>query len=220
MEGSPVCFVFWGLGGVSERVEWIRKNTGLEGRCCWAVVAGVAVWGWGRVNEIGFAKYADFKRNGAMDYKLVVFDLDFTVWDAGGVWCDCLTPPFRRKGERILDAADSHVRVYEDIPWALETLLGRGVELGIASRTTQPKWARQLLDLLGLRSYFDFEEIYPSSKVRHFTELKSNSGYDYSDMLFFDDELRNIEEVGELGVRSVHVRNGFRRNHLNSEMNF
>lgn len=31
-------------------------------------------------------------------YRLAVFDLDFTVWDAGGVWSDCLLPPFRVKG--------------------------------------------------------------------------------------------------------------------------
>ncbi|MBK1879211.1 magnesium-dependent phosphatase-1 [Pelagicoccus mobilis] len=153
-----------------------------------------------------------------MRYKLVVFDLDFTVWDSGGVWCDCLLPPFRKHEGRVLDAEDSHVRVYEDIPWALETLADSGVELAIASRTSQPNWARELLDLLKLRHFFEYEEIYPSSKLRHFAELKSNTGYDYSEMLFFDDELRNVEEVGELGVRVVHVRNGFQRDHLASEM--
>ena len=47
---------------------------------------------------------------------LVVFDLDYTLWDAGGTWCDCLTPPFRRSGERVLDRHESHVRLYEDVP--------------------------------------------------------------------------------------------------------
>jgi len=153
-----------------------------------------------------------------MEYKLVVFDLDFTVWDAGGVWCDCLQPPFRKLGDRVLDGTDAHVRVYEDIPWALRSLAEKGVELAIASRTTQPDWARQLLDLLSLRHCFQYEEIYPTSKLRHFSELKSNSGYEYSEMLFFDDEYRNIDEVGELGVKSVHVLNGFERSYLSSVM--
>ena len=153
-----------------------------------------------------------------MECKLAVFDLDFTVWDAGGVWCDCLLPPFRREGSRVLDSAGSHVKVYEDIPWALESLAEKGLELAIASRTTQPKWARELLDLLHLRHHFQFEEIYPSSKVRHFEALKSDSGYEYREMLFFDDEYRNIEEVGGLGVRAVHVKNGFSRNDLVSQV--
>ncbi len=154
----------------------------------------------------------------AREFKLVVFDLDFTLWDAGGVWCDCLQPPFARREGRVFDAADAVVHPYECIPGSLEDLGAAGFELGIASRTTQPKWARELLDLLGLRRHFSYEEIYPSSKLRHFAELKASTGYDYSEMLFFDDEMRNIEEVGELGVRCVHVRNGFRRELLDAEI--
>lgn len=148
---------------------------------------------------------------GATEYKLVVFDLDFTVWDAGGVWCDCLRPPFRLRDGRVCDARGAVVRVYDGVRWALEFLEERGVEVAVASRTEQPAWARELLDLLGLRERFAFEEIYPSSKVRHFSALKEKSGYAYSEMLFFDDEPRNIVEVGELGVRAVLVENGFSR---------
>ncbi|EDY81852.1 hypothetical protein VDG1235_1472 [Verrucomicrobiia bacterium DG1235] len=115
------------------------------------------------------------------------------------------------------DSRGSLVKVYDDIHWALDFLEERGVELGVASRTEQPDWARELLDLLGLRGRFAFEEIYPSSKVRHFSALKEKSGYAYGEMLFFDDEHRNIEEVGGLGVRSVLVRNGFRRELFESE---
>lgn len=151
-------------------------------------------------------------------YKLVVFDLDFTLWDAGGVWCDCLQPPFSKREEGVYDAAGTRVRVYEDIPWALEALVKAGYELGIASRTTQPIWARELLDLLDFRRFFSQEEIYPSSKVRHFAELKARSGFEYSEMLFFDDEPRNIDEVSELGVRCVLVSGGFRRELLEAEI--
>ncbi|MBD5781150.1 magnesium-dependent phosphatase-1 [Pelagicoccus sp. NFK12] len=154
----------------------------------------------------------------AREFKLVVFDLDFTLWDAGGVWCDCLQPPFSLRDGKVRDASGAVVRVYEEIPPSLRALSAAGFELGIASRTTQPSWARSLLDLLKLRDCFAFEEIYPSSKVRHFAELKAASGYDYGEMLFFDDELRNVEEVGELGVRCVHVRNGFRRALLDAEI--
>ena len=42
-------------------------------------------------------------------------------------------------------------------------------------------------------------EIYPSSKDRHFRSLKSKTGVDFGDMLFFDDERRNIMEVREKG---------------------
>ncbi len=155
---------------------------------------------------------------GEREYKLVVFDLDFTLWDSGGVWCDCLQPPFSKREGQVYDASGAMVRVYEDIPWALRTVEEMGLDLAIASRTSQPTWARELLDLLGLRHYFSYDEIYPSSKLRHFAELKASTGYDYSEMLFFDDEPRNISEVGELGVRCVLVTNGFNRGLLESEL--
>lgn len=152
------------------------------------------------------------------EYKLVVFDLDFTLWDSGGVWCDCLQPPFEKRDDRVYDSAGSLVKVYEDIPWALQALESAGYDIAIASRTSQPTWARELLGLLGLRHHFAYEEIYPSSKLRHFTELKASTAYDYSEMLFFDDEARNIEEVGVLGVRCILVRNGFSRGLLEAEI--
>ncbi|MDQ8205259.1 magnesium-dependent phosphatase-1 [Pelagicoccus sp. SDUM812003] len=155
---------------------------------------------------------------GESKYKLAVFDLDFTLWDAGGTWCDCLTPPFRKTAQGVLDARSAKVRVYEDALWALERCRELDLDVAVASRTNEPDWARELLDLLELRDRFRWEEIYPSSKVRHFAALKEKSGYIYEEMLFFDDERRNIVEVGALGVRAVHVRDGFRRGVAEKEL--
>lgn len=151
-------------------------------------------------------------------YKLIVFDLDFTLWDAGGVWCDCLKPPFRRELERVVDRNNAHVRLYDDVHWALDHIDQLGIDLGLASRTEQPTWARELLMLLGIRERFAWEEIYPSSKVRHFKALSEKTGYEFREILFFDDEPRNIVEVGALGVRAVQVDYGFSRDLLEREL--
>lgn len=84
----------------------------------------------------------------------------------------------------------------------------QGCRLGVASRTEQPGWARELLELLGLGDCFDFRAIYPGDKQRHFHQLQSESGVAFEDMLFFDDEERNIRSVGSLGVISWHVERG------------
>ena len=47
--------------------------------------------------------------------KLAVFDLDFTVWAAGGVWCDRMSPPFHRTGDRVFDANGDEGVTYSDI---------------------------------------------------------------------------------------------------------
>jgi len=140
--------------------------------------------------------------------ELIVFDLDFTLWDCGGNWCDCLSPPFQARAEKITDRNGRSIRLYEDVPTIFEQCDRDGVAMAVASRTEQPEWARDLLNLLEITTRFEFSEIYPSSKLRHFAALQSASGIDYEKMLFFDDELRNIDEVSRLGVRCVHVPAG------------
>jgi magnesium-dependent phosphatase 1 len=50
----------------------------------------------------------------------------------------------------------------------------------------------------------DYCEIYPGSKIKHFTALSQKSGIACHEMLFFDDEARN-REVTKLGVHFVKV---------------
>lgn len=143
---------------------------------------------------------------------LIVFDLDFTLWDCGGLWVDCTDYPFRKeKGGRILDRSGRHLRLFEDVPEILDEIDRMGIPMALASRTEQPRWARALLELLGIRTRFAFEEIYPGSKVSHFNRLRADSGLAYREMLFFDDEHRNIVEVGKLGVESISVGRGVNR---------
>ena len=48
---------------------------------------------------------------------------------------------------------------------------------------------------------FSIHEIYPSTKTKHFNSIAKKSGVPYSNMVFFDDEHRNIRDVGEMGVK-------------------
>lgn len=143
---------------------------------------------------------------------LIVFDLDYTLWDCGGTRCDCLRPPFHQRDGNIYDShRRAPIRLYDDVPEILDTLLADGHQLAVASRTGEPGWARELMGLLGIGDLFHFEEIYPGSKVTHFRQLAADSGLPFSEMVFFDDELRNIEEIGALGSRVVHVTRGVHR---------
>ena len=141
---------------------------------------------------------------------LIVFDLDFTLWDCGGTWCDHTNPPYRRHNGIILDADQRTIRLYPGVKDILKRLQERDITLGVASRTSAPDWADELMHLFGIKDFFRHFEIYPGSKINHFKSLKDATGFDYDQMLFFDDEYRNIDEVSRLGVKAVFVEDGIR----------
>lgn len=138
--------------------------------------------------------------------KLIVFDLDYTLWpfhvDTNVI------RPFKKKGNKVVDSCGQTVKYFEDVPEILNQLHNEGYELGVASRTGEIQGAKQLLDLFEWNKYFKYKEIYPGCKVTHFSKIQKASGIDYKDMIFFDDEHRNIVDVGKLGVTCIYVRNG------------
>lgn len=69
---------------------------------------------------------------------------------------------------KIIDACGHTVHHYSDVPNVLKQLSEEGYELGIASRTSEIKGAKQLLNLFGWEKYFKYVEIFPGSKVTHF----------------------------------------------------
>jgi magnesium-dependent phosphatase 1 len=92
-----------------------------------------------------------------------------------------------------------------------------GVQIAYVSRTEYPEWAFPALrtwklpghpEGASLADIADHFEIYPGSKITHFKKIRADSGLDYSDMLFFDNESWNVKEVSRLGVVSVYTPRG------------
>ncbi len=110
-----------------------------------------------------------------------------------------------------LDSTGSHIRLYSDVPDILQLCRMQEHTLAPAFRTFEPDWACELLELLNIRFYFDYEEIFPVGKIQHFQNLHHATGLNYNNMLFFDDEMRNDHDVRRLGVHTVYVRDGLDR---------
>lgn len=140
--------------------------------------------------------------------EIFVFDLDFTLWNAGGGWCDTSNPPYKWINGKLLDNSGSWMRLYPDVIEILETLKKNKKIIVAASRTFEPDWANDLIRLFDIDKYFDLKEIYPGSKIRHFKQIQNHFNIPHSKMVFFDDEYRNIDEVGSLGVEAVYVQYG------------
>jgi magnesium-dependent phosphatase 1 len=136
--------------------------------------------------------------------KLIVFDLDYTLWP---FWVDThVDPPFKPDGKGgAFDRQNYHIELYPDVRDLLNDVSSKGILLAVASRTQAPDAAHKLLRAMDMDKYFHYREIYPGSKVAHFESLKKNSGVQYTDMLFFDDEHRNILDINQLGTPPNHT---------------
>jgi magnesium-dependent phosphatase 1 len=116
---------------------------------------------------------------------LVVFDLDFTLWDCGGTWCDHTNPPYFRENGMVLDDDRRKITLYPDVLTILKKLNAQNVSIAVASRTSAPDWADELMQLFDIKKYFQQFEIYPGSKINHFRSLQEKTGLTYNDMIFF-----------------------------------
>ncbi len=137
-----------------------------------------------------------------------VFDLDFTIWNAGDTWCSETDPPYSMKEGRLVDQTGRWIRLYEEVPAVLEQLSRKNKTLAIASRTLEPEYARELIDIFGIGKYFHIREIYPGSKITHLSQILEKTGSPPDKVVFFDDEERNIEETSSLGISGVLVSGG------------
>jgi magnesium-dependent phosphatase 1 len=63
--------------------------------------------------------------------------------------------------EGIVDSDGRILRLYEDVPEILDEIDHLGIPMALASRTEQPAWAQNLLELMEIRERFAYEEIYP-----------------------------------------------------------
>lgn len=138
--------------------------------------------------------------------RLAVFDLDHTLWPFG-VDTFCFTPPYHlcQTTGKVIDMSAKHIEHFEDTPRVLQYLHSIGVPVAVASRTKYPYGANALLDIFRLSPYIRYFEIYPGQKVKHFGRLRDQTGVEFEEMIFFDDEHRNIVDVTGLGVFSVLV---------------
>ncbi|CAG9461600.1 unnamed protein product [Pedinophyceae sp. YPF-701] len=122
---------------------------------------------------------------------LAVFDLDYTIWPT---FCE-------------FHSGREECSVYPEVQGILEALKAKGVKLAVASRSPTASVARAWLKKIDFERYFCSTHIFSSStnKTEHFQKIKSDTGVPYSEMIFFDDEDRNIHAINRIGVVAVDV---------------
>jgi HAD superfamily hydrolase (TIGR01509 family) len=108
---------------------------------------------------------------------VVVFDLDFTL-------------------------VDDEPRLFPNVRNIIEKLSLK-YKLAIASYNSKAKYILARYDLV---KYFDIiVSLQHFTKQIHFTTIKKHFNIEYSDMIFFDDDIKNIELAKTLGIKSTLV---------------
>lgn len=116
----------------------------------------------------------------------------------------------------VVDKYKTEVAFYRDVPEILSHLTKHpDVEAVVsASRTHAPKVAEKMLTLLHVphegtlvpaHDLFDHKVWGIGSKIAHFREIHKRTGVAYTDMVFFDDEMRNRDVEQQLGVTFVAI---------------
>ncbi|KAB2603333.1 hypothetical protein D8674_004338 [Pyrus ussuriensis x Pyrus communis] len=126
--------------------------------------------------------------------RLVVFDLDYTIWP---FYCEL-------RSESEMPSMYPHTRAI------LNALKEKGIDLAIASRSPTVDIAKTFFEKLNIESMFIAQEIFRSwtHKTNHFQRIHTRTGVPFNSMLFFDEENRNVQAVSKMGVTSILVFNG------------
>jgi len=133
-------------------------------------------------------------------------------------------PPFRAlkdEPHKVKDREGDIVEICKGSIAALQDILTKpefsDTKIGAASRTEYPKWSQQCLKLLkvpinnewkNVSELIHVSEIYPGNKKSHFEKIKKETGLEYNQMVFFDNEMRNVKDVSKLGVTCFYTPNG------------
>ena len=136
-----------------------------------------------------------------MSIKLVVLDLDGTLWDHPDV--SVLIPPFRRlDNDSAEDTEGRMVRLYAGMRELIEELDRRGVLLSIAS-WNKPEPVYELLKLFELDSFFrhPMVQFHPDKDrmVRELLAKLEKEGVDVKpeEILYVDDHDWHLAEIKE-----------------------
>ena len=155
---------------------------------------------------------------------VVVFDLDGTLWspEMYELWGGGAPFKSQRNGAHVTDSKNVKVEllgasreVMESLSTSQQFKSGE-LTLALASTCDEPAWARECLTKFMLHDgatqmgeIFAVHEIYKArDKTVHFQAIKKKTGRDFGEMIFFDNQTNNINDVSPLGVVCVYCPDG------------
>lgn len=148
--------------------------------------------------------------------RMVVFDLDFTLWRPE-LYQLSSGPPFTASSDgAVLTRRGERMELFPAARAALRELADAGVPVAIASRASEREWAAEIMRLMRVDDARTMADVIGSapvviqggSKVKHLKHISAESKVPLAEMLFYDNERSNIQEVEKLGVTCAYCPRG------------
>ncbi|MEM2984389.1 MAG: magnesium-dependent phosphatase-1 [Candidatus Jordarchaeaceae archaeon] len=150
-----------------------------------------------------------------MPTKLIVFDVDGTLWSISVAFTVFLKPPLRLvDANEIRDSQDAKVKLFPEVRELLKTLREKGILMSIASlNDPEPNLVMECLKLFKIADYFIYPQVNHKGKNRNIKTilklLKEKEGIqiNYPEVIFVDDQELNTRSVmkGCPGIKAVHL---------------
>lgn len=142
--------------------------------------------------------------------KLVIFDLDETLWRMEDGYCSILRPPLRETApDTLTDSIGRTIKLVGGVRELLASLSEAGIILSVASKN-DPEPTTEVMHRFKIYDYFKYPQMEWNSKGKLVTRiidlLLENDGISIKpeEALLVDDWESNVNDVRNLGVRTLH----------------
>ncbi|XP_046674164.1 magnesium-dependent phosphatase 1-like [Homalodisca vitripennis] len=140
--------------------------------------------------------------------ELVVFNVDEIIWPYKVD--EVMTPPLKASNMKY-QIKDRMGKVFELSPDAgriLEELFHRWYSVGGLVQSTDVGKIEEIMNLFDIDKFFKYFEVFPKlpgSKIKHLTRISERAKVPLEDVLYFDSNKEDLEEMRNLGITSVYV---------------
>ncbi len=150
--------------------------------------------------------------------RLVTFDLDETLWTMHGKGhASLLVPPYTKlRDDELVDAEKKRLTLHKDAFKIIDALNKKKILMSAISANDKDK-VLLALEHFDLKKQFHFPQIDWEDKDRgtcnkaallnkllSLLKVKMGKDFKYSEILFVDDRISNIDRVRALGVNCLH----------------
>ena len=168
-----------------------------------------------------------------MPCKFIVFDLDGTLWDPEMYEVSCKQSNWKLPGGSPFRpvTGNNGVCTVKDRKNCSVNLMGKSqeilsqlfysypdIKMGWVSTCDYPPWAEEILGIFTTTKGHPLKQLcFPDAsliyngcrKTDHFTRLlKSHPDLKREEILFFDNQMNNIRDVGNMGIKCVYCPDG------------